>query len=43
MTMVDPGKMVQVGVGEKGCRIDGVHENVECHEGGKRGHEEDDA
>ena len=33
--MVDPGKMVQVGVGEEGFRVDGVHENVERHEGGK--------
>ena len=33
--MVDPGKMVQVGVDEEWSRIDGVHENVERHEGGK--------
>lgn len=34
--MVDAGKMVQVGVGQEGRRIDGVHEDVERQEGGKR-------
>ena len=33
--MVDPGKMVQVGVDKKGFRVDGVHEDVEHHERGK--------
>ena len=33
--MVDASKMVQVGVSQKRCRVHGVHEDVESHEGGK--------